>query len=231
MSAPFESLTRRRTIAWFAAAMASPMAWSGGSTAIARSAGWPALTLKPIAAPGYGADPNLSEKKVTWSLSLEPEQRRLIAVCADLILPAHEGRKPPSALGVDAFVDEWVSAPYSRQAADRTLILTGLAWLDAEAMARFGRPFLRAHPAQQRAIFDLIAWRDRVAPGYEQAAAFFASLRAVIVLGYYTLPEGEEELGFVGNTPSAGVYPGPGPEPLRHLEQQLAQLGLSMPKF
>ncbi|PIB91591.1 gluconate 2-dehydrogenase subunit 3 family protein [Caulobacter sp. FWC2] len=230
MTEPFPTLTRRRTIAWFTAALASPMALPTGP-ARAASIGWPALMLKPIAAPGYGADPNMSEKKVTWPLSLSPEQRALIRICADIVLPPPAGRKPPSALGIDAFVDEWVSAPYARQAADRTLILAGLVWMDAQAMERFSKSFACATDAQRRVIFDMIAWRDRIAPGCEQAAAFFASLRAIVVLGYYTLPEGEEELGFVGNTPYEGVYPGPGPEPLRHLEQQLARLGLTMPKF
>ena len=222
--------TRRQTIAWFAAAAASPLALA---TAPARAAGggWPALMPTRIAAPGYGPDPNFSEKKVTWPLTLGREERALIDICADTILPPLLGRKPPSALGIAAFVDEWVSAPYERQAADRALILPGLVWLDAEAARRFGRSFARAGGQGQRAIFDAIAWRDRIAPGDERAAAFFASLRAVVMLGYYTTVEGEQELGFVGNAPIEGVYPGPGPEPLKHLERQLARLGLSMPIF
>lgn len=219
--------TRRQTLAWFAAAAASPLAMAAGPARA--SAGWPAITLSRIAAPGYGTDPDLAEKKVPWPLTLDPAQRALVRVAADMILPADAGQKPPSALGIDAFVDEWVSAPYARQAADRAAILPGLVWLDAESAARFARPFVRADAAQRKAIFDSIAWSDRVAPGLERAAAFFASLRALVILGYYTTPEGEAELGYVGNTPIEGVYPGPGPEPLTHLQARLTELGLRMP--
>lgn len=224
--------TRRQTIAWFAAAACSPMALAlpGGAATAAATVGWPAITLSRIAASGYGPDPDLAAKTVTWPLSLDPAQRQMIRLCADIILPPAPGGKAPSALGIDAFIDEWVSAPYQRQSADRALIVPGLAWLDAEATQRSGQAFAAITDPQRRTIFDTIAWQDRVTPEYAQAAAFFASLRALVVLGYYTTPEGETELGYIGNTPSQGVYPGPGPEPLAHLGKQLAALGLSMPK-
>lgn len=230
MTDPFLTPTRRRTIAWFVAAAASPMALAAGP-ARAAPADWPALGPTRSAGPGYGTDPDLAAKTVTWPLSLGPDERAVIDLCADMILPPPSGGKAPSALGIAAFVDEWVSAPYDRQVADRALIVPGLAWLNAEAQRTSRQPFTRATDAQRHAILDAIAWRDRIAPAHARAGAFFASLRTLVMLGYYTTPEGEQDLGFVGNTPIEGVYPGPDGEPLRHLEGQLARLGLSMPTF
>lgn len=223
--------TRRQSIAWFAAAACSPMALAlPAGTATAASAGWPSITLSRTAASGYGPDPDLAAKKVTWPLSLDPAQRQVVRLCADVILPPAAGGKAPSALGIDTFIDEWVSAPYQRQTADRALIVPGLAWLDSETKQRFSQPFAAISHSQRCKIFDNIAWQERITPEYAQAATFFASLRALVILGYYTTPEGEAELGYVGNTPSQGIYPGPGPEPLAHLQQQMDALGLSMPK-
>ena len=224
-SAPYRP-TRRTTLAWLAAAMASPLALQGAAAA---TAGWPAMTLPKITGAGYGTDPDIAAKKVTWPLTLTAPQRAMVNACADLILPPAPGQKAPSALAIDAFADEWLSAPYSRQLADRAAILPGLAWLDLEAKARFGQPFLSATDAGRRQIFDSIAWRDRVTPDLAQAAEFFARLRGLVILGYYTTPEGEAELGFAGNSAIAGVYPGPPPEALAHLKAQLAKLNLKMP--
>lgn len=226
--------TRRTTLAWIAAAAAGPFALAGLERPAAAEtggavAGWPAASLPRITAPGYGTDPDMADKKAPWPLTLTPAQRALVRLCADMILPPAAGQKPPSALAIDAFVDEWVSAPYARQAADRAAIIPGLAWLDAEAKRRFGRDFAQAGEAQRRAIFDAIAWRERVAPGLAEAATFFARLRGLVIIGYYTTPEGEAELGYAGNTPIAGVYPGAPPEAIAHLKAQLARLKLAMP--
>lgn len=225
--------TRRATLAWIAAAAASPLAIGGMARAaaapVADPVRWPGAVPPKIAAKGYGTDPDLAAKTVPWPLTLAADQRALVALCADMVLPPAAGQKAPSALAIDAFVDEWISAPYARQAADRAAILPGLAWLDAEARARCGRGFAAASVAQRSEILDAIAWRDRVAPSYREAAAFFARLRAVVILGYYTTPEGEAELGFAGNTPIQGVYPGAPPEAIAHLKAQLDTLGLRMP--
>ena len=233
--------TRRTTLAWIAAAAAGPFALAGlegeaaaatattGAGAARGVAGWPAMSLPAITAPGYGPDPDMADKKVPWPLTLTAAQRTVVRRCADMILPPSPGQKAPSALAIDAFVDEWVSAPYARQAADRAAIVPGLAWLDAEATARFGRRFAAATDAQRRAILDAIAWRDRIAPEHREAGAFFARLRGLVIIGYYTTPEGEAELGYAGNTPIEGVYPGAPPEALAHLKAQLAALKLTMP--
>jgi hypothetical protein len=130
---------------------------------------------------------------------------------ADLILPADEHAPAASALGVPAFVDEWVSAPYPSQAADRKTILEGLVWLDQAAGGRF------AGLSEDRAgqILDSIC-NPRTASD-AKAAHFFQRFRAVCMAGYYTTPEGWAAIGYVGNKPSQ-TFPDPPAEVLAKLK-------------
>ena len=48
----------------------------------------------------------------------------------------------------------------------------------------------------------------------------------MVVGAYYTTDPGSADLGYIGNVPIAGEYPGPSTEALEHLDRVLAQLGL-----
>ena len=63
-------------------------------------------------------------------------------------------------------------------------------------------------------------------PGYGRPAQFFARLRGLMLSGFYSLPEGIADIGYMGNNPSLGLYPGPTEEALAHLNASLAKLGL-----
>jgi hypothetical protein len=212
-------LSRRATLGWIAAASGS--AWLGGYPKLS----FATVQSKP-AAVGFGTDPDLLHPKAPWPLTLTAAQRETIRAAADLILPADAHSPSAGAIHVDAFIDEWISAPYPRQQDDRKLVLAGLAWLDAESNRRYGKPFAHFADDQRRAIFDDIAWHDRVKAGYGEAAETFSKLRQLVLAGYYTAPEGAADLGYKGNTPIVGDYPGPTPEALVHLRQKLKELGL-----
>ncbi len=221
-------ISRRVTLAWVAAASSSLLATAGcePKTSHGAQAGlWKDLALEPIQGPGYGQDPDLIKPVVPWPLTLNPDQRAVLRIAADLILPADAHSPSGGALHIDAFVDEWVSAPYPRQQQERVLILSGLAWLDAESGARFGTVFAQASDAQRRAIFDDIAFRAKVRPGYERPAFFFAHLRGLMQGGFYSLPEGMADIGYMGNTPMT-AYPGPSDAAMAHLNAALSMLGL-----
>ena len=68
------------------------------------------------------------------------------------MLPADARSPSGGTLPLDAFLDEWISAPYPPQQQDRALIMPGLAWLDAETRRRFGLDFVAAGDAQRRAV-------------------------------------------------------------------------------
>jgi hypothetical protein len=222
------TVSRRSTLAWVAAASASPWTVAGLEPAVAQpqTGLWKEVVVTPITSPGYGQDPSLVKPVTPWPLTLTQDQRANLRIAADLILPADAHSPSGSALHIDAFVDEWVSAPYQQQQRDRVIILSGLAWLDAESTARFGQSFAQASDAQRRAIFDSIAFRARVQPGYERPAFFFARLRGLMLGGFYSLPEGMADIGYVGNAPMT-AYPGPSDEALAHLHAALAKLDIT----
>jgi hypothetical protein len=223
-------ISRRRTLAWIAAASASPYlataADGAPNSAVAGASPWRDLALAPIKARGIGKDAALTEPVVPWPLTLTPRQRAALKAMAGLMLPADAHSPSAAALPIDAFLDEWVSAPYPQQREDRALVLSGLQWLDADCVRRFGARFTAISDDQRRQVFDTVAYKDRVAPGLEKPAQFFARLRALMLGGFYSLPEGMADIGYLGNKPMAGDYPGPTPEALAHLNAGLAKLGL-----
>src|ERR1700722_20512635 len=220
-------VSRRETLAWVSAALASPWMPAVVTPAFAQEAPglWKDVPAQPITAPGYGTDPNLLKPSVPWPLTLPPEQREALRIAADLMLPADDHSPSGAALNLDAFIDEWVSAPYPDQQRDRWLILSGLAWLDAESSARFHHAFAVASEDERRAIFDDIAFRGRIKPGLGRPAFFFVRLRGLMLGGFYSRPEGMKDIGYIGNAPMDS-YPGPTDEALAHLNTALAGLGI-----
>lgn len=222
-------VSRRITLAWVAAAAASPWAVAGIEPAAAQPQQvglWKEVEVTPVTAAGYGPDPNLVNPTVPWPLTLTQEQRSVLRIAADLILPADAHSPSAGSLPIDAFIDEWVSAPYDQQRRDRVITLSGLAWLDAESNARFSHGFAQASDSERRAIFDSIAYRAKVQPGYERPAFFFTRLRGLVMGGFYSLPDGMKDIGYVGNAPVAGAYPGPTDEAMVHLKAALAKLDI-----
>lgn len=216
------AVDRRTTLAWLAAALAVPETARGSGL---EGTQWPEVTLTPVTAPGYGVDPDLLNPKVPWPLTLNATERKAAASLCDMILPADGEYSAASAVGVPAFVDEWISAPYPRQQQDRALIVAGLAWIDAESVRRSGKPFADATHAERAAICDDIAFAGRVKSGFEKPASFFANVRRLTLRAYYSTEEGWAQIGYMGNTPIEGPYPGPTPEAMAHIQQVIAGIG------
>lgn len=224
-----EQISRRVTLGWIAAASSTAFAMQGCDSQPSKgpqTGNWRDIPLQPVTAKGYGLDPNLVEPTVPWPLTLDQAQRGSLKIAAALMLPADDHSPSGGALNLDAFIDEWISAPYEAQQADRSLIVSGLAWMDAESTQRFGKNFTLVSDAQRREIFDLVAFKNKVATGYEKPASFFVRLRALMLAGFYSLPEGMKDIGYMGNQPSVGPYPGPPAEALAHLNAALTTLNL-----
>ena len=221
-------ISRRVTLAWVAAASALP--YAAHAQDATAPASWNDAAIAPLTGPGYGQDPDLQHPSVPWPLTLTPHQRETLRIAADLMLPAAKHSPSGGTLHMDAFLDEWISAPYPDQQRDRVMILQGLEWLDAECRQRFNTDFAGATNDQRRTVFDLIAWRHKIAPGYERPAQFFARMRGLMMMGFYSLPEGAHDIGYMGNTPSLGPYAGPTPEALAQLKEAMANMGLKVAK-
>jgi len=206
-------LSRREMIKWFMAA-----------SAVMTAGNWPQLHAAETVtdAPkskGYGTDPDLMkfyQPGDLWPLTFDEKQRAIVKALADLILPADHLGPAASALGVPEFVDEWISAPYPDQIADRPVILDGLKWIEGEAQKRFGMGFAALPAEKQTAICDDIAYEPKAKEEFKTGAAFFATFRGLSAAGYYSTPEGWKAIGYVGNVALAS-FEGPPPEVLKQL--------------
>jgi hypothetical protein len=185
-------MDRRETLYWMG--LVSALVVTG-----CKPAG-PGLPSAASQAQGYGKDPSMTAPKRTWPLTLSTTEKRKFAAIADLILPATPVLPAPSALGIDAFLDEWLSAPYPGQLADRALILP---------LARDARP-----PA------TLVAKR---ADKSDAAAPAVVRLRLLVVAACYSTPEGMKAIGYIGNEPRA-TFDGPPPEVIAHFDTETAKL-------
>jgi hypothetical protein len=190
-------MDRRTTIKWMLAASAAmPLLEE-------RLAGVEAPSAAPQAQ-GYGTDPDLAKiyrPGDLWPLILTPAQRRTASALCDVIIPADSVSRSASAAGVVDFLAEWVSAPYPNQVKDRALIVDGLAWINSEAVRRFGREFAGLKQSQQHLICDDICFEQNAAPAFAQAAKFFARYRDLTAGGYYSSATGRKDLQYIGNVP------------------------------
>lgn len=204
-------LSRREAIAWMIVASASLAAPAGGLRAT------PALAP---AARGYGLDPDLLRvyrPGELWPLTLTPAQRRTVVALCEVILPA-DGASPSAVdLGVPDFLDEWISAPYPEQRADRSIVLEGIDWIEAEAWRRHGRGFAQLTDGERSDFCSQLCGPAPIPPELRDGVASFRKIRHLVAGGYYTTPSGTKEIGYVGNVPLA-TFDGPPPEVLRRLE-------------
>lgn len=233
MTGPHEprGLSRRTTLKWLAAAvMATP------NYRQYRSARAQPIIYEPVSK-GYGRDPDLNHPIVPWSRTMTARQLQLTAFLADLILPGTDSTPAPSALRIQDFVDEWISAPYPQQQVDRAAVLEGLRWLDAEAERRWQRGFLEVANSQQQQLLDETVAEYQTIP-LEQAQQpelgaifesvhehFFSRFRSIVVGAYYTTQEGFRDIGYIGNVPLAS-YPPITEQEKTLLDTELRRLGI-----
>lgn len=197
-------MDRRTTIKWMLAASASmPLLQQRVAGAAARKS--------PVGKSGYGGDPDLTRiyrPGDLWPLILTSTQRRAAGALCDVILPADAVSPSASTVGVVDFLAEWVSAPYPHQQQDRSIILDGLAWIDAEAGRRFAKAFAGLNASQQHSLCDDICSAKKAKPAFDHAAKFFARFRDLAAGAYYSTGAGRKDLQYIGNVPLA-TFEGP----------------------
>lgn len=216
-------IDRRTTLAWFGAAVAVlPVAAQAQSPN--DRAEKPVLAgAHPIA--GYGTDPVLAKPKpAPWPRTLSKAQLQTAALLCDFILPASPTAPSANALGVPDFIDEWVSAPYPQQTADRPVIVDGLAWVEAEARKRFGKSLFDSSPADRTALLKTLTVTPSD-PALTAPHAFFRKFRSLTIGAYYTTKPGFKDIGYIGNVPRF-ADPGPSPEVKAALDAAFKQLRL-----
>jgi len=208
-------LPRREAIRWMLAAAASASLLDrpafGGQTKITGS---PEGTKG-----GYGTDPDLMKIYAPgdcWPLTFTETQRKTAAAWCDVIIPEDDKSPSASKVGVVDFIDEWISAPYPEQQADRQPVLEGLAWMEAESKKRFDKDFASLSEEQKHAICDDICHGAKAKKEFKTAAKYFSRFRSLTAGGFYSTPVGMADIGYVGNIPLA-KFDGPPQEVLDRL--------------
>lgn len=229
-------MTRRDSLKWLGILSASAMVPtlaacdSTDEPINPNTSHWPDLSLDTIKIKGYGKDPNLvSPDRAAWPRTLTQAQLTLVAILSDIIVPRDGNVPAATEVGVPDVIDEWVSAPYARQRGDRGKILAILSWIDTESEIRFGKVFAKISLTDQMKIIDDIAYqKEDLAKAFTKPADTFSSLRRLVLAAFYCSPEGSKDLGYMGNIPIAGDYPGPTDEAMAHLNKALKTLNLTL---
>lgn len=183
------------------------------------------FTLTAVTEKHLSTDPNLLNPSVPWSYVLNDHERKTIAALLDLILPADPHSPSAGSVGVADFIDEWVSAPYPQQDADRRLIRGGILWLDRESRTRFDHEFIETTREERQSLAGDIRLPETASPPLQLGARFFSRIRRLAIIGFYSTPAGWKDIGYVGNRPLK-EFSGPPPEVLTKLQENLKSLGL-----
>jgi hypothetical protein len=183
-------ISRRAALKWVGAAMAAYPLLRGQVLAIGGGRIKHTLT-----------DPDLLNPGKLWDRVLTKDELRTIAALCDVIIPADDTSPAASEVGIADFFDEWVSAPYPVQEADRKLVRDGLVWLNAESQRRFQHEFAALTDEQKTKICNDICFAPKAKAEFKDAAAFFARMRDLTASGFYTTKEGMNDLQYIGNVP------------------------------
>lgn len=171
----------------------------------------------PLAGPrGTKSDPDLLNPKITWPMLLTASEMVTLTALCDMIIPADDKSPAASAVGVPAYINEYVSAPAEWYQKALVQVRGGLIWINVESTKRFGKAFADITLAQRTAICDDICYSAKAKPEFKQAAQFFDRVRDLTAEGFYTTDEGMKDIGYVGNV-ALPSFDGPPPEVLKHL--------------
>lgn len=136
--------------------------------------------------------------------ALSPEQYALVAEIAEQIIP--QTQTPGArAANVPGFIDQLLAGWYSGD--ECAVFLQGLAQFERRCMREHATPFQSLVPAQQLAFLEVL---DREAIEARQNAMdaavgsgnvslpFFAMIKEMTIVGYYTSEAGMAAIGYAG---------------------------------
>lgn len=128
--------------------------------------------------------------------ALSVAQQELVAALAETIIPETKTPGARSA-NVHGFIDMMLANWYADE--DRTRFLDGLAALETQAAREQGMPFLKLSAEKRLAFLETL---DREAIDARKKAQnplpFFAMLKELTIVGYYTSKQGMAAIGYQG---------------------------------
>jgi hypothetical protein len=160
------------------------------------------IAMTPLAAAQQASHP--AHRPAAARPAAGPYKRRVftdhefetLKILSDLILPPDEKSGGGAAAGTAEFMDV-IASDDKPLAAEFT---GGLGWLDRQMQAQHGKTFRECGAAEQKALLDKLAWRERATPDLGPGVRFFALLRQWTVDAFYSSREGVKDLGYMGNT-------------------------------
>jgi hypothetical protein len=108
---------------------------------------------------------------------------------AELIIPSDQTPGAREA-GVAEFIDFMIARDRDQQYQFRT----GVAWLNAHSERLLGKPFVELSEKDQISILEPLAYKAKYREGEEDGREFFARMREITVMGFYTTEIGYKEL-------------------------------------
>jgi hypothetical protein len=144
-----------------------------------------------------------------------PSEWKTVRVLVDLIIPRDER----SGSATDAGVPEFMDFLMFERPDDQLQMRGGLAWLDAESVRRFQKPFAEISEPQRIGLLDDIAWPARARPDLIQGVTFFNRFRDLTASGFWSSKMGVADLQYQGNVVLSDWTGCP--------EEALAKLGVS----
>src|ERR1041385_8950554 len=170
-------------------------------TTVQQPAPKPKQAPAPAGGPRGGPwDPDLIHPRPgAWPRLLSAREIATLTVLCDTIIPADAHSPAASTVGVPAYINEVVSAPYDPQQRDLVRVRGGLAWLNSESRNRFGKVFAALTEKERTAICDDICYLPRAKPEHQAAARFFDLVRDLSASGFYTTQAGMNDIKYIGN--------------------------------
>jgi gluconate 2-dehydrogenase gamma chain len=121
-----------------------------------------------------------------------------VRLLADLVIPRDERSGSATDAGVPEFMD-FMMADQDTAPEARTAMRGGLAWVDAECVRRFDKPFVECAEKERTALLDEIAWPAHARPEVSHGVAFFNSFRDLTASGFWSSEIGVKDLQYKGN--------------------------------
>lgn len=150
----------------------------------------------------YGRTPEEKERdrKLLAEKFFTEHELATVAVLCDIILPANDNFGSAVDAGVPDFID-FIALDMPK---NQIPLRGGLMWLDGESNRRFDKEFKSCSNEEQIQIVEDIAYPDQedTKEEFKPGIAFFDLMRNMTLTGYYTSPEGFQDLGYKGNIPN-----------------------------
>ncbi len=149
---------------------------------------------------GYGRteDEMAVDKKLNSEVFFTEKEMVMIALLANIIIPADEVSGSATDAGVPDFI-EFMAKDYPKF---QRPLRGGLMWLNNLSLKTYNKAFVELSNAEQMVLVDKIAWPDKAEEDMKHGVKFFNLMRNLTATGFFTSQIGVKDMGYVGNRPN-----------------------------